>query len=235
VARADISTAARREDAGGGIRFTGDFGRTAILRRSRNRLKSINPVISRRTKRGERDLKKIALLAVVLLLFVQTIDAIELPKPPSGFTWQEVPELKAAFLKPDGWFFKQETKKGTLAYFITQEDLAKTNEFSTGLSLNVIHPKNDSAVERGKDMIDQMAVQHQVKSWSRQFGPFQEFGCELKDTDASGTVVMHALNIANPKTNVLYIFTFESPAANWEAAWKIGQQMMEALALDDEI
>lgn len=40
---------------------------------------------------------------------------MDLPPPPSGFSWQEVPELKAAFLKPNGWFFKREEEKGTLA------------------------------------------------------------------------------------------------------------------------
>src|SRR5207253_2668928 len=105
-------------------------------------------------------MKKIVILAFVVALFAQTLDAIELPNAPSGFTWQEVPELKAAFLKPNGWFFKQENSKGTLAYFITQEDLTKSSEFSTGLSLNVIHLKKESAVERGKAMIDQMAAQH---------------------------------------------------------------------------
>ena len=180
-------------------------------------------------------MKKIVLLAFVVALFAQTLNAIDLPKAPSGFTWQEVPELKAAFLKPDGWFFKKENNKGTLAYFITQEDLTKNGEFSTGLTLNVIHLKMDSAVERGEGMIEQMAAQHHVKTWNRVVGPFQEFGCELKDTDASGTIVMHALNVANPKTNVLYVFTFESPAANWDAAWKMGQQIMDTLALDDDI
>jgi hypothetical protein len=180
-------------------------------------------------------MKKFVCVFLLGTLFAITIRALDLPKPPHGFTWQEIPELKAAFLKPDGWFFKQESNKGTKAYFITQEDITKSGEFSTGLTVNVIHLKKDSAVERGKAMIDQMAAQHHVKTWSRVFGPFQEFGCELKDTDASGTIVMQALNVANPKTNVLYVFTFESPIAEWDAAWKIGQQMMDSLALDDEV
>jgi len=95
-------------------------------------------------------MKKIVLLASVVAFFAQTLNAIDLPKAPSGFTWQEVPELKAAFLKPDGWFFKRENNKDTLAYFITQEDLTKNSEFSTWLTLNVIHLNKDSAVERGK-------------------------------------------------------------------------------------
>ncbi len=142
--------------------------------------------------------------------------------------------MKAAFLKPDGWFFKQESSKGTLAYFITQEDLVKNGEFATGLTINVFHLKRDSSVQRGKAMIDQMAAQHHVKTWSRTAGPFQEFGCEIKDTDASGTIVMHALAVANPKTNTLYLFIFESPVASWDTAWKLGQQIMDTLAIDDD-
>src|SRR5438270_4950469 len=162
-------------------------------------------------------LAQLILLTLFAVIPVQTITAIDVPPPPPGFTWQEVPELKAAFLKPEGWFFKQENEKGTLAYFITREDLAKNGEFATGLTINVFHLKKDSAVEHGKAMIDQMAAQHNVKAWNRAAGPFQEFGCELKDTDASGTIVMHALTVANPKTNTLYLFIFESPATSWGA------------------
>lgn len=180
-------------------------------------------------------MKKVLLFVLFAAFAAQAVHAIELPKAPSGFTWQEAPELKAAFLKPDGWFFKRENSKGTLAYFITKEDLAKNGEFATGLTINVFHFKQDSAVERGKALIDQMAAQHNVKTWSRAVGPFQEFGCELKDTDASGTAIIHALTVANPKTNALYLFIFESPAASWDAAWKLGQQIMDTLAIDDEM
>ena len=180
-------------------------------------------------------MRKVVLSALVVAFFAHALFAIELPKAPSGFTWQEVPEIKAAFLKPDGWFFKKENSKGTLAYFITKEDLTSNGEFATGLTINVFHFKQDSAVDHGKALIDQMATQHHVKTWSRAFGPFQEYGCELKDTDASGTIMMHALTVANPKTNTLYLFIFESPAADWDAAWKLGQQIMDTLAIDDQI
>jgi hypothetical protein len=180
-------------------------------------------------------MKKFVLLSLGIAVFTTSLLAIDLPKAPSGFTWQEVPELKAAFLKPTGWFFKQENNKGTLAYFITQEGLSQNGEFATGLTVNVFHFKQDSAVDHGRAVIDQMATQHHVKIQSRAVGPFQEFACELKDTDASGTIQMHALTVANPKTNTLYLFIFESPVATWDSAWKLGQQMMDTLAIDDEI
>ena len=51
-------------------------------------------------------MKEFLLLALFVALFTRSLHAAELPKASSGFTWQEVPELKAAFLKPNGWFFK---------------------------------------------------------------------------------------------------------------------------------
>jgi hypothetical protein len=180
-------------------------------------------------------LKKIAMLAVFALLSAPILSAIDLPKPPPGFTWQDIPELKAAFLRPDGWFFKRESEKGTLAYFITKEDLTKTGEFNTGLTVNVFHLKVDSEVERGKGMIGDMASKFHGKQWAQTAGPFQEFGCEMNETDASGTYAMHALTVANPKTNTLYLFMFESPAASGDEAWKLGKQIMDTLAIDDGV
>jgi hypothetical protein len=31
------------------------------------------------------------------------------------------------------------------------------------------------------------------------------------------------------------MFIFESPESEWDAAWKIGEQIMDTLAIDDEI
>jgi hypothetical protein len=188
-----------------------------------------------RIKGNEQFMKKIALLAFVATFIMLECRAIELPKPPDGFIWQEIPELKAAFLKPNGWFFKQEMQKGTLAYFITKENLEQNGQFDTGLTINVFKFKKDSAVDHGKVLIGNMALKHHVEMWSRTYGPFKEFGCELTDTDASGTIRMHALTIANPKTNTLYLFIFESPIANADAAWKIGKQIMDTLAIDDDV
>lgn len=184
---------------------------------------------------GGGHLKRLFVLALLVTFTLQILPAIDLPTPPPGFTWQEVPELKAAFLRPTGWFFKREEQKGTLAYFITEEDIAKNGEFQTGLTVNVFHLKKDPAVDRAKDMIDQLANQKHGEKWSREFGPFREFGLDCKDTDATGTAVIHYLTVANPKTNTLYLFIFESPEASWNEAWKFGKQIMDNLALDDEV
>jgi hypothetical protein len=180
-------------------------------------------------------MKKVMLLTLFAAILVQTLSAIELPPPPSGFTWQEIPELKAAFLRPNGWYFKREEEKSTLAYFITQQNIDKEHRFQTGLTVNVFRLKKDPAVERAKNLIDQIAASKHVESWSEEVGPFREFGCLAKDTDPAGTSIVHTLAVANPKTNTLYLFIFESPESDWEAAWKTGKQIMDTLAIDDEI
>lgn len=182
---------------------------------------------------------KLLLAAAFLLSFAapasRTAAAIDLPSAPSGFSWQEIPELKAALLRPQGWFFRREESKGTLAYFITKEDISKTGEFQTGLTVNVFHLKKDNAAVKAKSMIDSVAAKYHGEQWSKVVVPFVEFGCSYKVADASGTIVSQSLAIANPKTNTLYLFIFESPEADWDSAWKIGHQIMESLALDDDV
>jgi len=174
------------------------------------------------------------LLCICSAFHASAAGAIDLPAAPSGFQWQQIKEQKAAFLRPDGWFFLHEEKDGTSAYFITQEDIGKTGGFNTGLTVNVFRLKKDSPVARGKQLIDNMAAQHHAATLSRDFGPFKEFACDLENTDASGTTKMHALAVANPKTGTLYLILFESPVSEWKSAWAIGQLIMENLALDDE-
>jgi hypothetical protein len=180
-------------------------------------------------------MKKLILLSLLAMFFVQSLFATPFPTPPAGFTWQEIPELKAAFLKPDGWFYKREEQKDTLAYFITKENIDKGGRFQTGLTVNVFHLKKDSAVERGQSIIQQFATAKNVNTFATDVGPFQEFACLAKDTKSSGTIVIYAQAVANPKTNTLYLIIFESPESDWDAAWKLGKPMVEMLPLQGSI
>lgn len=179
-------------------------------------------------------MKPLLLTALFASLLLHTPAATELPPPPPGFTWQEIPELKAALLRPDGWFFKREKSKDTVAYFITKENIENNGEFQTGLTVNVFRLKKDSSVEKAKIFIDQLATKKGGEKWAKDVGVFKEFGCLTRDTDASGTTVVQTLMVANPKTNTLYLFVFESPQANWDSAWKVGKQILDSLVIDDQ-
>jgi hypothetical protein len=70
-------------------------------------------------------MKRVMPLVAALFLWTHSLFAMDLPTAPPGYPWQEIPEIKAALLKPTGWHFKRESKKGTLAYFITKEDTCR--------------------------------------------------------------------------------------------------------------
>jgi hypothetical protein len=176
--------------------------------------------------------------SVLLLAFCSgMIFAADLPTAADGFTWQEVPELKAAFLKPQGWFFKREEQKDTLAYFITKENIDQSgDDFKTGLSVNVFRKlKKSKAIDQAQYMIANLVKKYHVEPFQRNIGPFYQLGCELKDTDSTGTIMMREIAVANEKTNTLYLFIFESPESEWGTASKTGEQIINKLALDDEI
>lgn len=144
--------------------------------------------------------------------------------------------IHAVFLKPTGWFFHEEQNSGTLAYFISKEDISKGGEFQTGLTINVFPKlKQGSAIERGKTLVDNIVAQHPgANHWDRQLGPFQIFGCNVTDTDNSETTVSMTYVLANPKTNTLYLLIFESPRNSWDTNSQIEKQIMSTMSLDPD-
>ena len=181
--------------------------------------------------------KKIINFAVLGLLLMPLVSAIELPPAPQGFTWQQLREIKASVLKPDGWYFKSESQQQTQAYFISKEDIDKNGAFTTGLTINALPKlKEGQAAEQAKQFIDRAAASKDAERWTNEKGQFQQFGCQFRNTDRSGLlIVVRSIAIANRKTNRLYLVIFESPAADWENAWKIGEKILEMLSLNEEV
>jgi hypothetical protein len=172
-------------------------------------------------------------LTIAFIALTLPMLAIDLPAPPAGFRWEEAKEIKGAFLVPNGWYFKHEQNKGTLAYFATPEDLAKNGRFTVGLTVNVMpHLRGQNAAEYAERFISEFPKDKKLlKSWDASMGPFRGMGCLVDD----GVAVMHLLMVANPKTNTLYYFMFEAPRDEWNEAWKLGEQVVKLLYLDDEI
>jgi hypothetical protein len=168
--------------------------------------------------------------SVTLTLAAQPV---QLPPTPDGYHWERAKEIKAAFLMPDDWYFKHEKQGKTLAYFATRENIDRTGEFLVGLSVNVTpHLKGQSSAEYAKAFIASFPEGKKLlKTWDAGMGPFVGGGCLVEDE----TAVMHVFMVANPKTNTLYLFTFEAPKAEWESAWRNGEKMVRFLVLDDEI
>src|SRR5262245_48252168 len=121
----------------------------------------------------------LASVAVLSLAAQRVALASDLPPPPEGFVWKQIQEVKAAFLMPNGWHFKREEKKGTLAYFITAEDLEKVGRFDTGLTLNVKrHLQSTDTIKYAKKFVAEMGQANElIRSWETSAGPLHSYGC----------------------------------------------------------
>ena len=60
-------------------------------------------------------LRRLALAVILVAATTSPAGAQEprLPPPPPGYEWQWCADIKGAFLRPDGWFFKQ-ARQGTV-------------------------------------------------------------------------------------------------------------------------
>lgn len=175
-------------------------------------------------------------------VFAQT-DTLQLPEAPSGFSWKRLPEIKAAFLMPDGWHFKHEHENSTDAFFITLEDIDKQGSFLTGLSVNAIpnvSKKTKLWVKeyalRLHSQIKQDTTIKVIDEWQNPQGPFMVYGMRSeKVVNDKMTMVMYQLIVANEKTDRLYVIAFESMKDIWEAAWRLGDVMMTKFVLDESV
>ena len=68
-------------------------------------------------------------VSVLLLAIASPLAPQDVPAAPSGFEWKHLEEIKAFFLIPNGWFFKSESNKGTMAYFITKQDISNGGDY----------------------------------------------------------------------------------------------------------
>lgn len=177
------------------------------------------------------------ILAAAFFLFAGRALAEDPPPAPDGFAWKRLDSIKASFLAPDGWFFKEEVKDGTRAFFITQENIDKTGEFQTGLSINVQKLKTDPAQERARQFIAGMALTGEVQdTWETEAGVLKGYGRRIRRVeDGYPTLISHWLAIGNSRTNTLYLILFESPESSWNAAWKKGEVILKFFLLDDEV
>ena len=88
---------------------------------------------------------------------------------------------RGAFLRPTGWHFKKSKRGDTLGFFITKENITKTGQFTTGLTINVI-----SDIPKKKCM-SPYEFAHQFREgareslklteeWDKDMGPFKSLG-----------------------------------------------------------
>lgn len=170
---------------------------------------------------------------VLCLLIASSAAAIELPKAPEGFGWHQVPAIRAAFLVPKGWHFREQPDGDTLAFFITQDAFTPPEKFEVGVSISVF--RNDpGAPDRIKHTLEKLASAHAVElRGGSSGGPFATLACQFESPrEGKEPVRTHVMGIANAKTNTVYLVFFESPASRWTAVWPTGKTILGKLALE---
>ena len=152
----------------------------------------------------------------------------------AGYTWFEAKDAGAAALKPEGWFAKVESKNGTGALFITKEDIDSSGKFETGLSLNFVRGvRATTGLTSSKYAISFLSKALEGNEELTSFGTpgkaMTTIGLRVKNKKLDK--VIHYYLVANDAGDTLHIFTFESPAQDWDSAWALGEPMFRNLRL----
>ena len=163
-----------------------------------------------------------------------------LAPPPTGFSWQALPDGKAAALLPAGWYYRAEGQKPAPTYYLTQEQIGESGEFQTGLSLQVVRKATAHTRHPAAEYAELLMLrtgfgrgQQVLEKASASEGPWHKWTVRYRDAppDADPRIV-YQLALANAKTDTLYLLTFESPEKDWAEAWPLGQVMVRELVLD---
>lgn len=186
-------------------------------------------------------LRLFLLLLLALPVAAQKYDA-KLGAPPNGFTWQALPESKAAMPLPTGWYYKSEVQKGGTTYYLTQDEIGETGEFQTGLSLQVVRKTKAKTGRPAPEYAELLMLrtgfgpaQKQLEKAASIEGVFHRRTVRYRDAPPEAEPrVVYQLALANAKTDTLYLLTFESPEKDWAEAWKLGEVMVRELVLDSK-
>jgi hypothetical protein len=184
---------------------------------------------------------------VCVVAFVSTVLGItgvhagEVPKPPEGFTWLVSKNKVGAFLRPNGWFVKEEGKKSDKGLFITKENIDKSGQFITGLTVNMVpRVKSRTGVlpnEYAKAFLAKYSSNKQfdvLKSYSvQEQNGYEGFGLRYSGDNKGVITIVNVLVVASNNDDILYIFVFEAPKKIWDAEWKKGEVMLNIFALGE--
>ena len=165
---------------------------------------------------------------------------VPLGPAPAGFSWQALPESKAAMPLPAGWYYRADGPKGAPTYYLTEEEMGETGEFQTGLSLQVVRKAKAKTGRPASEYAELLmmrtgfgAGQHQLEKDASVDGPFYKRTVRYRDAPPEAEPRMvYQMALANAKTDTLYLLTFESPEKDWPETWKLGQLMLRELVLD---
>lgn len=171
---------------------------------------------------------------------------------PEGFSYHEVPQMRASFVKPDGWFFKYVEIGNTQAAFISLEQITTDTPFNTldeveesnrgfrtGFTINAFariprpHIAAFLAISTNPAIISEGPIEaingspfiiYQGRFHSSLLA--QSRGFEPRK--------FYLESIGNILTHTVYISMFESPELDWDRYEETGRLMMERKVLNPD-
>ena len=157
----------------------------------------------------------------------------DLPQAPAGYEWYVFEAGKAAYLKPDGWFVKVESEKGTDALFISKENIDEQGEFRTGMTVNVVREFKsrqgripsayaDSYIASLGELYKLLEVERVPPN-----SGITGIRARYRDTSRKPHIMIATLLIADDQADTLRILIFESPERDWQKAWVHGELMLK--------
>lgn len=202
-----------------------------------------------RVARSARDLPTVvvALLATLLLLLgatgcqtvPRTADKAGLPPLQEGFHWESFPEVVVAVPCPDGWHRAVSRGPGTFTGSVSVEDFNTGGLFKTGFTVQLFvavkqrsgHPASMLAIAMGQEICDTPHNQVLATDPLKEHGKARSCYVRYRNSPALGNkITVHKFFVAIDSSDLLYIFTFESPNESWDEAFaKYGTPMMEKI------
>jgi len=123
---------------------------------------------------------------------------------------------------------------GTQAYFITKNKFNPPEHFLTGLTINVFSGvgKKHGGTAFAQAMVllrdvtrDKAVVILEIPP--AHAGPAKTIGCRVAKLGS----IVHYFLIADDQADKLYLFYFEAPEEEWEAEWKVGDEILKRLQI----
>jgi hypothetical protein len=179
--------------------------------------------------------------------------SVEIPPPPSGFTWHLFKPARMTVLRPDGWYVHHvDNKKFTGC--VSKECIQTQGSFRTGLTLNVIPGVKEKLKKHNPDYhpdvpitailellyptlfsdprfqvlyLDQ-GVQRTLGSRLFRFR-YRQVGSVRSDLPWHGPIICQKFIIEFDQSPDVYHFTFEGPESSWDENWTIGKQILTNL------
>lgn len=159
------------------------------------------------------------------------------PTPPEGYEWVACEKMTAQFLKPEGWYFLEESNEDSTACFITKEQITDaTPYFTTGVSVNAVQDASNqlplSPQQFVSALLDEISVAFDQATPQTTLEPAGSPLYGKASTMRTEESTVYYLNYWNKETDTVYLISFESPTDEWEEAWSEATPILQTLGLN---